>query len=123
VVARRPHEREAAAHRGLDRRAGREGRCLERRLGGDRVAVQPRWPVDGADPLDVLSRVYKKELVVGRVPALAPPVSVLQQDRQPFRPLRVLAGGVEARERGVGQDVDRTISASVSSSPPARPSR
>jgi hypothetical protein len=50
-------------------------------------------------------------------------VLMLEQHRHPLGPLRVMAGGMETRERGMGQDVDRTISASVSSSLPARPSR
>jgi hypothetical protein len=71
----------------------------------------------------VLARVYKKQLVVGRGPALAPQVLVLEQDSQPLRPLGMVACRVQARERGMAQDVDRTISASASTSPPARPSR
>jgi len=50
-------------------------------------------------------------------------VLVLEQDGEPLRPLGMMAGRMEARQRRVAQDVDRTISASVSTSPPARPSR
>ena len=41
VVSRRPREREAAASGRLDRGAGGEQRGLVRRLGADRVAVEP----------------------------------------------------------------------------------
>ena len=69
------------------------------------------------------ARVNEEELIVGRRPSFAPYVLVLEQDGEPLRPLGVMAGGMEARKRGVAQDVDRTISASASTSPPARPSR
>jgi hypothetical protein len=48
---------------------------------------------------------------------------MLEQHGDPLRPFRMMAGGMKVRERGMRQDVDRTISASVSSSAPARPSR
>ena len=123
MVARRAHEREPAAPRRLDRGPGREGRRLERRLARDRVAVEPGRRLDRTDALDVLARVNKKELVLGRRATLAPPVPMVEQDGEPLRPLGVVAGGMETRERRMAQDVDRTISASASSSPPARPSR
>ena len=65
---------------------------------------------------------------IGRVDAIGPLLEpeALEEDGQSLRSLRVLAGGVEARERGMGQDVDRTISSSSSSDATpglARPSR
>jgi hypothetical protein len=122
-MAGRAHEGEAAAPRGLDRRPCRKARRLERRRRRNRVAVEPRWLRDRPDEIDVLARVYKEKLVVGRRATLAPYVLVLEQDGQPLRPLGMVAGRMQARERGVAQDVDRTISASASTSPPARPSR
>ena len=72
---------------------------------------------------DVLGRVDEPELLLGRAAPFAPHELVLEEDGQPLRPLGVVAGRVEARERGMRQDVDRTISASASRSPSARPSR
>lgn len=122
-MAGRAYEREAAAARRLDRRSRRERGRLERRLARDRVAVEPDGPVDPADALYVLARVYEEELVVGRPSALAPDVLVLEQDREPLRTVGMMARRMEARERRMGQDVDRTVSASTSTSPPARPRR
>ena len=123
MMAGRPHEREATAARRLDRRSGGERRSLEGRVGRDRVAVEPDALVDAADALHVLARVHEEELVLGRGPALAPHVLVVEQHPEPFRPVGMVPGRMESRERGMGQDVDRTISASRSTSPPARPSR
>ena len=122
-MPRRANEREPAAPRRFDRSPGGERRSLERRLARDGVGIEPHAAVDRAHLLHVLARVYKKELLVGRCAALAPDMLVLEEDGEPLRPLGMVAGRVQARERGMGQDVDRTISASVSSSPPARPSR
>jgi hypothetical protein len=51
---------------------------------------------------------------------------VLEKHREPLGPFGMDAGGVEARERRVRQDVDRTISSSSASEATpgrARPSR
>jgi hypothetical protein len=62
----------------------------------------------------MLLGVAEQELLV-RCPApLAPEVLVLEQDGDPLGPLGVMPGRMEARERRVRQDVDRTISASRS---------
>ena len=106
VVAGRTDEREAAAQRRLDRRPGRERGSLERRRGADRVAVEPDRVVDRADELDVLGGVAEQELLGRRRAALAPDVLVREQDREPLGPLRVAAGRVQPRQRGVRQDVD-----------------
>jgi hypothetical protein len=74
----------------------------------------------------MLRRVAEEEVVLARGAALAPAALVLEQDGEALRPLRVVAGRVQARERGMGQDVDRTISASSSRpfpGPRERPSR
>jgi hypothetical protein len=74
----------------------------------------------------VLGGVAEQELLLGRRAADARVGEVLQQDGEPLRPFGVMTGGVEARERRVGQDVDRTISSSSSSDATpgrARPSR
>ena len=67
------------------------------------------------------------EVGLGRGAPLAPDLQVREQLRQPPARLRVMAGRVQARERGVGQDVDRrTASASWSSlfaAPAESPSR
>lgn len=122
-MAGRAHEREAAASRRIDRRSRRERGGLERRLARDRVAVEPDGLADGMDALYVLARVYEEELVLGRPSALAPDVLVVEKDGEPLRPVRMVAGRMEARERRMGQDVDLTVSASASTSPPARPRR
>ena len=126
MVTRRSHERERTAQRGLYRGSGRDARSLEGRPARDRVGVEPLRLGDGSDPRDVLGRVHEQQLLLACRATLAPQVPVLEQRGQPLAPLRVVAGGMEARERRVRQDVDRTISASSSRllpSPCATPSR
>ena len=126
MVPGRAHEREAAAESGLDRRAGRERRRLPRRLGADGVVVEPLRRVERAHSRDVLGGVAGAQLVLVRRAALGPVREVLQQHGDPLGPLRVVAGRVQARERRVRQEVDRTIwSSSSSDAAPARarPSR
>ena len=68
----------------------------------------------------------EEQLVFGRCAALRPVGEVLEEDGQPLSALGVLAGRVQARERGVGQDVDRMVSSSsLSDALPdrARPTR
>jgi len=96
---------------------------LVRRPGRERVPVEPGRIADRADVRDVLLRVAEPKLLLGRRPSLAPLADVLEQDGEPLGPLRVVLGRVEARERGVRQDVDRTLlSSSSSGTPPARAS-
>ena len=89
----------------------------------DRVAVEPLRAPDVRDPADVLRGVHEQELVLGGAPALAPDHLMLEEHGESLRPLRVVAGRMQARERRMRQDVDRTISASDSMSPFARPTR
>jgi hypothetical protein len=104
MMARGPYEREAAAARCLDRRACREARRFVGRRADDRVArLDETELVDRGEPLDAL-----------------------EQDGEPLRPFRMSAeDGMQARERRMAQDVDRTISSSSASerSPWARPTR
>ena len=118
--------RERTAQRGFYRGPGRDARSLEGRPACDRVGVEPLRLGDGSDPRDVLGRVHEQQLLLACRATFAPQVLVLEQRGQPLAPLRVVAGGMEARERRVRQDVDRTISASSSRllpSPCATPSR
>ena len=70
---------------------------------------------------EVLRAVAEQQLVFGCGSALAPVGEVLEQDGEPLLRLGVRARRVQVRERGVGQDVDRTVSSSSSSdTPPAR---
>jgi hypothetical protein len=74
----------------------------------------------------MLGGVAEQELVLGRRATYARVGEMLQQDGQSLRAFGMVAGGVEARERRVRQDVDRTISTSSSrdtDSRCARPSR
>jgi hypothetical protein len=64
--------------------------------------------------------VDERDLLRGRGAAIAGAFEPGQQDGEPLLALRMVPGRMEARERGVGQDVDRTISLS-SSSPFAAP--
>ena len=121
VMSRRAHEREAAAQRRLDRSAGGERCGFEGRLRRDGVGGQPRMTADRADVREVFGAVAEQQLVLGRGAALAPVREVLEQDPEPLFRFGMRARRVQMRERGVGQDVDRTISSSSSSdAPPAR---
>ena len=111
VVARRPHEREAAAQRRLDRRARRERRSLVRRLGAERVAVEPDRRVAVANQLDVLGGVAQEKLVLPRRAPLAPDVLVAEEDGEPLGALRMAARRVQPRHRRMRQDVDELIPA------------
>jgi hypothetical protein len=74
----------------------------------------------------MLGGVAEQELVLGRRATYARVGEMLQQDGQSLRAFGMVAGGVEARERRVRQDVDRTISSSSSTDATpgrARPSR
>jgi hypothetical protein len=125
-MAGRPHERETAAQRCLDRRPRREACGLPRRLACDRVAVEERRPVDLRDAVDVRLRVAEQKLVVAGAAPLGEAGEVLQQDGEPLLSLGMAAPGrMELGERRVRQDVDRTISATSASerSPCARPTR
>ena len=74
---------------------------------------------------DELRPVAELELVVGRGAALAVVGEALEERCEPFPPLRVLPGRMQARKGGVAQDVDRAIRSSSSRlfSPCARPTR
>jgi hypothetical protein len=117
-MARRPHEREAAVQGGLDRGAGREGCRLERRRGAGGVGVEQRRGREAPDVLYVLGRMTQAQVVLGRSPPLGPALEVVEQDGEARRPFRVGPGRVQARERRVRQDVDRTVSSSASSGVP-----
>ncbi len=118
VVTGRPDEREAAAQRRLDRRAGRKRRCLVRRLGAERVAVEPDRRVAVANQLDMLGGVAEEKLLLARGTSLAPKVLVGEQDSEALGTLRVAAGRVQPRHRRMRQDVD---SAATRSARPSRP--
>jgi hypothetical protein len=109
VVTGRPHEREASAQRRLDRRPRRERRGLVRRLGAERVAVEPDRRVALANQLGVLRGVAEEDLFLGRGTPLAPEVLVAEQDGETLGTLRVPAGRVQSREGRVRQDVDGTL--------------
>jgi hypothetical protein len=122
-MSRWSYECEAALQRGFDRRAGRERRCLERRLRADGVGGEPREAVELADSRNVLCAVAEQQLSVGRRATFGPIREVLEQDGEPLFRFGVCARRVQVRERRVGQDVDRTVSSSSSSgTPPARAS-
>ena len=89
------------------------------------VVVEPGRLGDRAHVRDVLARVAELELVLGRRAAFAAPGKVLQQSGEPFTPLRMLSGRVQASERRMGQDVDRAIPSSSSRllAPCATPTR
>jgi hypothetical protein len=81
--------------------------------------------VSVADARDVLLRVAEQELFLCRGATFLPAVEMLEQRGEPFGPLWVVSGRVQARERRVRQELDRrTASASASNSAPdcARPS-
>ena len=82
--------------------------------------VSPDWAVP-AQAREVLWAVAEQQLIVGRRTALGPVREVLEQDGEPLLRFGMCTRGVQARERRVGQDVDRTVSSSSSSdAPPAR---
>ena len=65
--------------------------------------------------------VAEEQLVLRCGAAFAPVREALEQDREPLALFGMLARLVQAGERGMGQDVDRTVSSSSSSvAPPAR---
>ena len=122
----RPDERERFLPRGVDCDPRGERCGLEGRRRRDGVVVEPRDPLDRTDRGDVLRGVAEQELVLGRRATYARVGEMLQQDGQSLRAFGMVAGGVEARERRVRQDVDRTISSSssIDATPGrARPSR
>jgi hypothetical protein len=69
----------------------------------------------------VLARVYKKELVLRRGPALAPDALVREQDDEAFPPVGMVAGRVQARKRRMGQDVDASDASRSASALRPRP--
>ena len=126
VMSGRAHEGEAAVERSLDRGACREGGRLVGRGRPDGVGSDPRAAGKRLNASEVLRGVAKEQLLLGGRAALGPRGEVLEQDREPLSPLGVLACRVQAGERGVGQEVDRTVSSSSSSDAPpdrARPTR
>ena len=118
VVPRRAHEREATGERGVDRSAGGERRPLVGRFARDGIAVEPCARRDRLDALDVLGRVAEQQLLVGCCAALACIGKALQERLEPRRVLRMVPGRVQARERGMRQDVDLRVSSSCSSEAP-----
>ena len=74
----------------------------------------------------MLGRVAEQDLVDRGGATFAPALELLEEDGEPLRTFRMMSRGVKPRERGVRQDVDRTISASSSSDATplrARPTR
>ena len=128
VVARRAHEREAAVQRRLDRRAGREQRGLVGRVGRRSCRSRATPATSTARTCATCSAVWHEpQLVLGRRAALASSSwkcsssTASRSGRSGW-----CAGRVQARERRMRQDVDRTIwSSSSSDATPgrARPSR
>jgi hypothetical protein len=72
MVTGRTHEGERASFGRGDRRARRQQRGLVARLGGGRVAVEPRRPHDPANPLEVLARVAAENRFLTCGSAFAP---------------------------------------------------
>ena len=69
----------------------------------------------------MLLAVAEQQFVLARRSAFAPLREVLEQYGQSCLLLRVVTRGMQARERGLRQDVDLTDSSSCSSeTPPAR---
>ncbi len=99
VMAGRPHEREPSAQRRLDRGARRERRRLVRRLGAERVAVEPDRRVAIANQLDVLGGVAQEKLVLTRGAPLTPDVLAAEEDGETLGPVRMGAGRVQPRHR------------------------
>ena len=121
VMPGRAHERETAAERRLDRGARREHRRLVGRGRSDGVGGDPRAAGERLNAGEVLRGVAEEQLLLCCYTALDPIGEVLEEDGEPLAPLGVLARRVQAGERGVGQEVDRTVSSSSSSdAPPAR---
>ena len=102
MVTGRPDEREPAGAGRLDRAAGREQRRLVARLRRRRVAVEPGWPVDAADPGDVLGGMAALDLLDGRRLCLRERADRLEQNGKAPRRLGVVLGGVQLRQRRRG---------------------
>src|ERR687887_2651590 len=121
----RTHQRKAIALGGWIPPAGRQQRRLERRLRGERVAVEPGRLVDVAYPLDeLLGMTPQDRLDRRRLDLLV--LERLEQHGKPLLRVGMVRRRVQARERRMAQDVDRrTASARSSSEAPfcARPTR
>ena len=115
-MARRPHEREAAAVDRLERDPGGEQRSVPRRLRGDRVGVELRRAIDAAEQRDVFRGVRPDDLFLGRAPVDRRP----GQDEQPLLQLGVRTRRMQPRELGVRQELD--VASSVRSRAASRAS-
>ena len=101
MVARRTHEREAAALDGLDRAAGGQQRRAVGRLRRRRVGREPRRPVDGLHDVEVRLRVAAEDLRLGRLARLRPLREGLVEHRHSRRRLRMVARRMKPGEVGV----------------------
>src|ERR1700751_839210 len=99
-------EGEPPAQRRLDRGPRRERRGFVRRGTADGVVVEPDRIPYRANEVDVLGGVAPEQLLDRRGAALAPQVLVREENPEAFGSLKVLAGWVQPRERGMRQDVD-----------------
>jgi hypothetical protein len=119
VVAGRADEGEAALLDRLDRGAGGEQSGAVACGRGRRVGIEPGRLGYSPQALQVGGAVAAEDVLLRRLPCLAPGGEGGLKDGQSLWPLRVVAGGVEAGEVGVAYELDRrTASARVSRSAP-----
>ena len=102
VVAGGTRQREATLARRVDRGTGSEQGGLERRAGADRVGVD--HSVRRPHLLDELMRVAAEYVLDRGGRALDEPEPLLQH-REPLLRLRVRAGRMEVRKRGVAEEL------------------
>jgi hypothetical protein len=107
VVAGRPHESKSAAPRCLDRGPGSEQCRFTGRRACRRVEVEPGVVANCKNAVYMYSRVTPKHFFERGRPAFVPVSELLQQQRQPLGNLGVMPGWMQARERWMGDDVDR----------------
>jgi hypothetical protein len=102
-MARRTRDCEAAAPHRLDRSARCEQRGVERRLGADRVAIDPAARV--SYEVKKVARVAAEDVVLARGRALDERKALLQDDDALLR-FRMLPCRVQVGERAVAYEVD-----------------
>ena len=105
VVARRPHEREPSRPRRLDREPRRDQRGPVRRLGRDRVAVQPRRPVHRGDLRHIRRVVAQLDVVDGRSLTTPPLAEVVEQCRVARGRVGVVPGRMQVGEDRVDEEI------------------
>ena len=118
VVPGWPHKRKSARLRRLDRRPGSQERALPAGLRRDRVrVVEPGRLVQALQDIQILGGVDTFDGGSIRGLRSARVGERVEKDREAFGSLGIAERRVQARERGVRQDVDRRTAAAGPSSP------